>query len=217
MSDCLRCRGTGLCPNCGGDAIALSGNRCQLCDGIGDCPGCDGDGRFHSAVTFASVASAIRSNNPNPSTTSGLFVGCGLIVLVPIGIGLLLFALSKSLTPVIVRAEHDIPKAIDPIKREAIVHFLKLGASIQLSNGGDDVWSVWLPGSKTVTNDDLKRLQVFQNLENIVLLKTDISDEGLAHLRQLSKLKHVNLIDTKCTKDGIQKFKDAFPNCYFPR
>ncbi len=54
-------------------------------------------------------------------------------------------------------------------------------------------------------------------LEFLSLRETDITDETVAVLTKLKRLKHVDLTDTRVSSDGMQKLKDALPDCFVKR
>jgi hypothetical protein len=42
---------------------------------------------------------------------------------------------------------------------------------------------------------------------------TNISDEGLQHLRELNSLRFIYLDGTKVTKKGVEELRAALPDC----
>jgi hypothetical protein len=51
------------------------------------------------------------------------------------------------------------------------------------------------------------------NLEELHLLGTDVTDAGLAHLEKLTDLKSLFLDNTNVTSEGVEKLQRALPNC----
>ena len=45
------------------------------------------------------------------------------------------------------------------------------------------------------------------------LSATKVTDAGLVHLKRLTKLKYLNLRDTKVTDASVKKLQQALPNC----
>jgi internalin A len=48
-------------------------------------------------------------------------------------------------------------------------------------------------------------------LTSLNLSRTKITDAGLAHLRSLTKLQDLNLVDTSVTRAGVQRLQKAMP------
>ena len=53
-----------------------------------------------------------------------------------------------------------------------------------------------------------------QNLEQLGLVKTQITDTGLREVAKLQKLERLYLYGTQVTKVGVSELKKALPNCY---
>ena len=71
----------------------------------------------------------------------------------------------------------------------------------------------WLQLAFTnVTDEGLKHLKEMTILKILDLSFTNITDEGLEHLKGLTKLQLLNLND-KVTDEGVQKLRQALPNC----
>ncbi len=47
----------------------------------------------------------------------------------------------------------------------------------------------------------------------VVLSGTKVSDAGLVHLKEMTKLERLWLAGTKVTDTGLKKLKQALPNC----
>ena len=63
---------------------------------------------------------------------------------------------------------------------------------------------IWLNLANTkVTNDGLKNIAEMK-LQRLHLEKTDIGDEGLAHLKDLVELEYLNLYSTAVTDEGLK-------------
>ena len=52
-----------------------------------------------------------------------------------------------------------------------------------------------------------------QNLEELDLENTQITDEGLKEVAKLQRLMYFYLHSTKVTKKGMTELKKALPNC----
>jgi hypothetical protein len=74
-----------------------------------------------------------------------------------------------------------------------------------------DVLSVGLVSDK-VTDDDLRCLRDIPAMEEFVLLRTQVTDQGLAHLKPCTKLRLLLLNDTKCVTDGGCELISELPN-----
>jgi hypothetical protein len=62
-----------------------------------------------------------------------------------------------------------------------------------------------------ITDEGLKQLKRFFQLEILGLRAARVTDGGLVHLKELAKLKTLDLIDTKVTDAGINNLKMALP------
>ncbi|MEE2813204.1 MAG: hypothetical protein VX945_01765 [Verrucomicrobiota bacterium] len=64
-----------------------------------------------------------------------------------------------------------------------------------------------------ITDDGLKELTKLQKLEDLSLLATEITDDGLKDMVKMQQLKSLYLVNTKVTKAGVAELKKALPNC----
>ena len=53
-----------------------------------------------------------------------------------------------------------------------------------------------------------------QNLEELDLLRTKITNKGVTELARLKKLRLLRLSHTQVTKAGVAELKKALPNCF---
>src|SRR5260370_17335563 len=53
------------------------------------------------------------------------------------------------------------------------------------------------------SDDNLKIIQNFKKIRNLILLSTDISDKGVAHLENLKELRTINLRNSKITSASL--------------
>jgi RNA polymerase sigma factor (sigma-70 family) len=82
----------------------------------------------------------------------------------------------------------------------------KLGARIER-----DVVTVNLVATK-VTDDELRWLSVFPNLQVLYLHHTSIGDAGIANLRHLKSLTTLDLFDTRVTDAGMEHLAEWMPH-----
>lgn len=69
---------------------------------------------------------------------------------------------------------------------------------------------VWLDLTQCAVSDaDVERVGLLQNLRYLYLRDTKISDEGMTALSKLSNLQYINLSDTEVTGDGLKTLLDA--------
>lgn len=73
----------------------------------------------------------------------------------------------------------------------------------------DNLWNVGLKNT-AITDNDLKLLADLPNLTRIDLTGTEISDEGLANLAG-KNWRMINVKETAVTDSGVQKLKEMFP------
>jgi hypothetical protein len=76
----------------------------------------------------------------------------------------------------------------------------------------DNVEQIKLSRSK-VTDADLARLSVLNTLESLAIDDTQITDAGLAHLHRLTKLERLSFSRTRATLDGRAGLQRVLPNC----
>jgi hypothetical protein len=50
-------------------------------------------------------------------------------------------------------------------------------------------------------------------LQRLSLVLTSISDAGLRHLKSLKALRHLDLLGTHVSSDGVKDLQGALPNC----
>jgi Leucine-rich repeat (LRR) protein len=80
---------------------------------------------------------------------------------------------------------------------------------IKKLGGKVPTWNVVDFKGTQVKDDDLKLVAKLKNLAMLRLTDTDITDEGLAHLRGLKKLKHLDLNGARrITDDGLRELTD---------
>jgi len=64
-----------------------------------------------------------------------------------------------------------------------------------------------------VTDEAMPRLAELPSLETLYLFQTSLTDAGLVHLQASKSLKKLFVNSTKVTKQGIEKFRQAVPDC----
>jgi hypothetical protein len=64
-----------------------------------------------------------------------------------------------------------------------------------------------------VTGAGLAHLKHLSNLESLILLNTNVGDDGLVHLQGLTKLHTLNLSSTPVTPQAVQELEVLLPNC----
>jgi ankyrin repeat protein len=109
-------------------------------------------------------------------------------------------------------------------ERAAIAALIKLGATLsynwtaeetggqppgpawQRALLGDDffvqVESVNLAGNEALTDEDLRHLEPLSGIKQLYLQETAVSDDGLVHLKHLTRLTFLNLLETQVTFAG---------------
>ena len=91
------------------------------------------------------------------------------------------------------------------IERRATAEIQKLGGGVTFGESpGFPVISVtfMFTSEGEATNEGLP-----------VIHDTKVTDEGLKHLKELTKLQSLVLKFTKVTDEGVEKFRTAIPNC----
>jgi hypothetical protein len=66
-------------------------------------------------------------------------------------------------------------------------------------------------GGTSVSDDDLARLKGLPRLRTVVLTSSAVTDAGLPHLRDLTGLQTVDLRFTPVTDDGLASLRRALP------
>lgn len=74
---------------------------------------------------------------------------------------------------------------------------------IDLEEIKDNVFSLKINNS-AFTNEDLKKLNHFKNLEKLNLEQTSISDDGIKNLEDIKTLKYLNLYNTAISDESIE-------------
>jgi hypothetical protein len=64
-----------------------------------------------------------------------------------------------------------------------------------------------------VTDEGLKDLAGFKNLQALFLVGTQMTDKGLNVLTGLKSLRRLDLDPTRVTREGIAELRKALPNC----
>jgi Leucine-rich repeat (LRR) protein len=76
----------------------------------------------------------------------------------------------------------------------------------------DEVEEVDLTGTQ-VTDAGLAHLQGLTGLQGLWLINTQVTDAGLAHLQGLTGLQVLSLDNTQVTDAGLAKLRQALPKC----
>jgi len=93
---------------------------------------------------------------------------------------------------------------LTPEQKQAVEEVKKLGGRVTLDTSGDaPVCTVWLAGSKSVRDDDLKKLAPLPKLHELNLYDTAVTDAGLKHLARLAQLRILYLNHTPVTDAGL--------------
>lgn len=97
------------------------------------------------------------------------------------------------------------PPSAHPDEAAAIAAIQKLGGKVEFEGDGTErrVFKVYLHSTK-VTDDDLAMLKKLPKLRNLFLGKTQISDAGLEHLEKSAELQTLSLNSTHVTDAGLQ-------------
>jgi hypothetical protein len=108
---------------------------------------------------------------------------------------------------------------VAPYREQArtIARYKELGGSVGLEPAEGPGWQRWLVGDddfvrivdvnlkETLANDeDLKLLAPLSHLRELRLWGTDITDDGLKHLRAHTDLVFLSLVDTRVTNEGLR-------------
>jgi internalin A len=106
----------------------------------------------------------------------------------------------------------------------ALAAVKKLGGSVVRSSKlpGNPVTTVYLSGKKVTDADlkvlaGLKHLDKMQNLMQLHLYQTNVSDEGLKELAGLKSLWVLSVGKTKVTQAGAEKLKKELPSISISR
>ena len=92
----------------------------------------------------------------------------------------------------------------------------KLRATFRRDEKGA-VTFVIMSGSN-ITNEGVVHLRALTNLQSLDLMETQITDAGLVHLKNLTNLKDLSLAGCKnITDSGVAELQKALPNCEISR
>ena len=72
-------------------------------------------------------------------------------------------------------------------------------------------------GGANVTEAALEHLKGLTNLKVLWLINTKVTDAGLEHLSGLTNLENLYVIGTKVSDEGVKKLQKALPNCKIRR
>jgi len=109
------------------------------------------------------------------------------------------------------------PKA-DPVaalKKDGVAELEKLGATI-IPNAQGEIVIVDFNSTQDktqVTDAGLVHLKEMTKLEELWLIGTQVTDAGLVHLKGLTQLKRLRLDDTPVTDAGVAELQKALPKC----
>ena len=116
-------------------------------------------------------------------------------------------------------AESEMPLDDEPIgdaeqaaQREAIAALEAFGSMAIGMDMKDNVAELQISGSG-ITDAGLVHLKDLIKLSHLNLSDTQITDAGLVHLKGLTKLERLDLKDTKVTDAGVADLQKALPNC----
>ena len=98
-----------------------------------------------------------------------------------------------------------------PTQEEAVAAIKRLGGKVEVDEN-NDVVNVNLWGTK-ITDAALVHLKGLPKLTTLNLNFTKITDAGMAHLKGLTKLQFLLLGGTKVTPVGIKQLQQALPEC----
>ena len=93
----------------------------------------------------------------------------------------------------------------------AVAALKKLGARIK-QDDQDNVVELNLSRSK-ITDAGLLHLKGLTSLQTLSLYRTQVTDAGLVHLTGLTSLKSLDLRGTKVTDAGVADLQKVVPNC----
>lgn len=79
--------------------------------------------------------------------------------------------------------------------------------------GYDTLAELYIKGSE-ITDEGLKHLSDLTNLRVLELDTPQVTDAGLEHLLGLERLLVLKLVDTQVTEQGIERFEEAVPACH---
>ena len=83
---------------------------------------------------------------------------------------------------------------------------------MQILSDQEDLMDLMLNETQ-ISDSGLVHLHSLTKLETFDLNNTKISDNGLASIKFLTNLKHLNLEGTNVTKAGLEKLRKSLPEC----
>lgn len=95
-------------------------------------------------------------------------------------------------------------------ERDAVAALTRHGSRVQV-DGDYRVTVVSL--TQENTNEDLKRLGACERLVQIQINSRNITDDGIAQLKELKSLTSITIISSGMTAEGIGALRSALPNC----
>ena len=95
---------------------------------------------------------------------------------------------------------------------KAYLEMLNEHGAFTKKNDDAEIVAVNLSGS-WIKDDDLKGIESLENLEELFLECTDITDASIQYLRQLTNLKRLNIQTTAISKDAVVELGFALKRC----
>ena len=95
---------------------------------------------------------------------------------------------------------------------KAYVEILSKHGAFTKKNNDAEIVAVNLSGA-WIKDDDLKGIESLENLEELFLECTDITDASIQYLRQLTNLKLLNIKTTAISKDAVAELGFALKGC----
>jgi hypothetical protein len=107
---------------------------------------------------------------------------------------------------IMVEARQKMDADLKAVRDQTAAHLEKLGARVER-----EVVAVNLVSTK-VTDEGLKALRVFPDLQRLYLHHTGITDAGIANLQSVRSLTTLDLFDTRVTDAGLAHLAEWMPH-----
>jgi eukaryotic-like serine/threonine-protein kinase len=99
------------------------------------------------------------------------------------------------------------------LERLHVAHTSVTAAGLSNFRGCKNLSSLNLDGCTKFTDQDLPLLLEWQNLSELILDETGVTDAGVTQLVGFKRLKFLRLLRTQVRKEAIEKLAQALPGC----
>ena len=112
----------------------------------------------------------------------------------------------------LLRAAFEKPETIQPLAKNPSRTLLLLRHLADLT----DLEELWLIATK-ITDDGLAHITGCTKLAILSIEATEATDKSVEHLKKLENLKVLHVKNSKITAEGVKELNAALPDCLVPK